>query len=95
MLKDTVLLDTTTGRYVIAACSVAEFGSIVVLSLFFTQRGTADPLATIVKLAGLAVIVVVIGILRRARRAGAARSTTCCSASRTRARSSVFVARCC
>jgi Kef-type K+ transport system membrane component KefB len=65
VLKDTGLLDTNTGRYVIAACSVAEFGSIVVLSMFFTQKGTADPFATIVKLAGLAVIVVVIGILAR------------------------------
>ena len=85
VLKDTGLLDTTTGRYVIAACSVAEFAAIVVLSMFFTQTGTADPLVTIVKLAGLAVIVVVIGSL--ATRPGTlarSRSTTCCSASRTR-----------
>jgi Kef-type K+ transport system membrane component KefB len=63
VLKDSGLLDTVTGRFVIAACSVAEFGSIVVLSMFFTQKGTADPLVTLLKLAGLAVIVVVIGVL--------------------------------
>ena len=63
VLKDTGLLDTTTGRFVIAACSVAEFLSIVVLSMFFTQKGSADPLVTVIKLAGLAVIVVVIVML--------------------------------
>ena len=42
---------------------MAEFLSIVVLSLFFTQKGTADPILTIVKLAGLAVIVVIIAML--------------------------------
>jgi len=63
VLKDTGLLDTNTGKFVIAACSVAEFLSIVVLSLFFTQKGTADPILTIVKLGGLAVIVVIIALL--------------------------------
>jgi Kef-type K+ transport system membrane component KefB len=63
ILKDTGTLDTTVGRYTIAACSVAEFLSIVVLSMFFTQKGTADPVATVIKLAGLAVIVVVIAML--------------------------------
>ena len=63
VLKDTGLLDTNTGRFVIAACSVAEFLSIVVLSMFFTQKGSADPVLTIAKLAGLAVIVVIIAML--------------------------------
>jgi len=63
VLKDTGLLDTNTGRFVIAACSLAEFLSIVVLSMFFTERGAADPIVTIVKLAGLAVIVVIIAML--------------------------------
>lgn len=63
VLKDTAMLDTKIGRYVIAACSVAEFLSIVVLSMFFTQKGTADPLTTVLKLAGLAVIVVIIAVL--------------------------------
>jgi Kef-type K+ transport system membrane component KefB len=62
VLKDTGLLDTTTGKFVIAACSVAEFLSIVVLSMFFTQKGSADPLVTVVKLAGLAILVVLIAV---------------------------------
>jgi len=63
VLKDTGLLDTTAGKFVVAACSVAEFLSIVVLSMFFTQKGSADPLVTVIKLAGLAAIVVVIAVL--------------------------------
>jgi Kef-type K+ transport system membrane component KefB len=63
VLKDTGLLDTTTGKFVIAACSVAEFLSIIVLSMFFTQKGSADPVITVVKLAGLAVIVAFIAVL--------------------------------
>jgi Kef-type K+ transport system membrane component KefB len=63
VLKDTGLLGTTTGRFVIAACSVAEFGSIVVLSMFFTQTGSADPLVTVLKLVGLGTIVLVIALL--------------------------------
>jgi Kef-type K+ transport system membrane component KefB len=63
VLKDAGLLGTTAGRFVIASCSVAEFGSIVVLSMFFTQKGNADPLVTLLKLAGLGLIVLVIAVL--------------------------------
>lgn len=63
ILKDTHLLETTIGQYLIAACTVAEFLSIVVLSMFFTQTGSADPFATILKLAGLAVVVVIVALL--------------------------------
>ena len=40
---------------------VAEFGSIVVLSMFFSPSGSADPLTTILKLGVLALIVTAIG----------------------------------
>jgi Kef-type K+ transport system membrane component KefB len=60
VLKDAGVLDTRTGTYVVAACSVAEFASIVVLSMFFTRSGSPDPLATVLKLVVLALVVAVI-----------------------------------
>lgn len=60
VLKDAGQDKTATGRYVVAACTAAEFGSIIVLSLFFSSTGSAEPLDTILKLAVLALAVVVI-----------------------------------
>ncbi len=60
VLKDAEVLDSKAGTYVVAACSVAEFASIVVLSMFFTPTGSANPVETILKLAGLAAVVAVI-----------------------------------
>ena len=60
VLKDAGQDTTRTGRYVVAGCTAAEFGSIIVLSLFFSSTGTADPLNTILKLSVLAVAVFVI-----------------------------------
>ena len=60
VLKDAGILDSRAGTYVVAACSVAEFGSIVVLSMFFSPSGSVDPAVTIVKLVGLALIVAAI-----------------------------------
>jgi Kef-type K+ transport system membrane component KefB len=67
VLKDTGILDTRAGTYVIAACSVAEFGSIVVLSMFFSPSGSVDPIVTILKLAVLAVLVAGIAYLASQR----------------------------
>src|SRR6478609_2824899 len=50
VLKDAGILDTRAGTFLVAACSIAEFGSIVVLSMFFSPSGSADPLTTILKL---------------------------------------------
>jgi Kef-type K+ transport system membrane component KefB len=63
VLKDAGVLETRAGTFVVAACSIAEFGSIVVLSLFFSPRGSVDPVITVVKLAGLAILVGVIVLL--------------------------------
>jgi Kef-type K+ transport system membrane component KefB len=62
VLKDSGVLQTRTGTFVVAACSMAEFGSIVVLSMFFTRSGSADPLATVLKLVVLALVVAVIAL---------------------------------
>jgi Kef-type K+ transport system membrane component KefB len=67
VLKDAGILDTRTGTYVIAACSAAEFGSIVVLSMFFSPTGSVDPLVTVLKLVALAVVVAGIAALASRR----------------------------
>jgi Kef-type K+ transport system membrane component KefB len=41
VLKDAGILDTHAGTFVVAACSVAEFGSIVALSMFFSPSGSS------------------------------------------------------
>jgi Kef-type K+ transport system membrane component KefB len=63
VVKDAGVLDTQVGRFVVAACSVAEFASIVVLSMFFTRTGSADPLLTAVKLILLALLVGAIAVV--------------------------------
>jgi Kef-type K+ transport system membrane component KefB len=69
VLKDAGILDTRAGTFLVAACSIAEFGSIVVLSMFFSPSGSADPLTTVLKLGVLAAVVAAIAFLalRRGR----------------------------
>ena len=62
VLKDAGILDSHAGTFVVAACSVAEFGSIVVLSIFFSPSGTSGVLA-IVNLGVLAIVVAAIAFL--------------------------------
>ena len=45
VLKDSGQTHTAFGRLVVVSCSVAEFGSIVLLSLLFTGSEGGDPLA--------------------------------------------------
>jgi Kef-type K+ transport system membrane component KefB len=63
VLKDSGQLETRTGDYVVAACSAAEFGSIIALSLFFSRSGSPHPLETILKLVILAVAVALIALV--------------------------------
>jgi Kef-type K+ transport system membrane component KefB len=63
VLKDSGVLDTRTGTFVVAACSVAEFGSIIVVSMFFSPKGSVDPVVTIVKLVVLGLVVAAIALL--------------------------------
>jgi Kef-type K+ transport system membrane component KefB len=60
VLKDAGQDKTRTGMYVVAACTAAEFGSIIVLSLFFSSSGSAEPLDTVLKLSVLALAVIVV-----------------------------------
>ena len=57
VLKDAGQAATRTGTFVIATCTVAEFGSIIALSMFFSRSGTPKPLETVLKLVVLAVAV--------------------------------------
>ena len=59
----------------IAACSVAEFGAIVLLSMFFSGAGEPHPLQTVGKLVVLGLAVVV----HRARRGRAPGSGAACT----------------
>jgi len=63
VLKDAAQLDTGFGHFVVVACSIAEFGSIVLLSLFFSGSGSADPLVTVLKLVVLVLTVLVVALL--------------------------------
>jgi Kef-type K+ transport system membrane component KefB len=67
VLKDAGILDTRAGTFLVAACSIAEFGSIVVLSMFFSPSGSADPLTTMLKLGVLGVFVAAIAFLASRR----------------------------
>lgn len=62
VLKDTAELDTKFGHFVVVACSIAEFGSIVTLSLFFSGAGSADPFVTVMKLVVLVLAVLVVAL---------------------------------
>jgi Kef-type K+ transport system membrane component KefB len=63
VLKDAAQLHTQFGHFVVVACSVAEFGSIVLLSLFFSGSGSADPFVTVMKLVVLVLTVLVVALL--------------------------------
>ena len=54
VLKDVGQTHTAFGGLVVVSCSVAEFGSIIALSMFFSRSGTPKPLETVLKLIVLA-----------------------------------------
>jgi Kef-type K+ transport system membrane component KefB len=68
VLKDSGQIATDTGQLIIAAASIADFGAVILLSLFFSEESTGLP-ARLLLLGGLAVVVVllVLGLLRAGR----------------------------
>jgi Kef-type K+ transport system membrane component KefB len=68
LLKDANETATPFGQLVIAAASVADFGAVILLSLFFS-REASSPLAKLILLTGFAVVVVlvVLGVRRLER----------------------------
>ena len=61
VLKDSGNVSTQFGQLVIAAASIADFGAIILLSVFFSGQGTTDTTGKLILLGGFAVLVAVIG----------------------------------
>jgi Kef-type K+ transport system membrane component KefB len=68
VLKDAGEISSTFGQLVVAAASIADFGAIILLSLFFSGEGGAG--STLLLLGGLALLAVVVLVTLR----GAGRS---------------------
>jgi len=68
VLKDAGEASTSFGQLVIAAASVADFGAVILLSLFFSREATS-PMAKAILLVGFAIVaaLVVIGVRRLER----------------------------
>ena len=63
VLKDAGRLESRLATFVVASCSVAEFGSIVLLSMFFSGSGSPKPVQTVGKLFVLFLAVAVIAVV--------------------------------
>jgi Kef-type K+ transport system membrane component KefB len=62
VLKDSGNLTSSFGQLVIAGSSIAEFGSIVLLSLFFSGNGSTSTSGTLILLGVFGVAVVLVGL---------------------------------
>ena len=62
VLKDSGNLTSSFGQLVIAAASVAEFGSIVLLALFFSGKGSTSTSGTLILLGVFGVVVLLVGL---------------------------------
>jgi Kef-type K+ transport system membrane component KefB len=62
VLKDSGNLTSGFGQLVIAASSIAEFGSIVLLALFFSGRGSTSTGGRLVLLGAFGVVVLLVGL---------------------------------
>jgi Kef-type K+ transport system membrane component KefB len=72
VLKDSGQVAGATGQLIIAAASIADFGAVILLSLFFSEESTGLA-ARLLLLAGLALVVVLLAVaLMRAGRSARA-----------------------
>src|SRR5438445_589611 len=62
VLKDSDNIGSDFGQLVIAASSIADFGAIILLSLFFSGKGSTDTTGKLILLGIFAVLVVLIGL---------------------------------
>jgi Kef-type K+ transport system membrane component KefB len=60
VLKDSDEIGSDFGQLVIAASSIADFGSIILLTLFFSGEGSTDTTSKIILLAGFALVVLLL-----------------------------------
>jgi Kef-type K+ transport system membrane component KefB len=62
VLKDSDNIGSDFGQLVIAAASIADFGAIILLSLFFSGKGSTDTTGKLILLGAFALLVVLIGL---------------------------------
>src|SRR6516225_9451127 len=62
VLKDSGNIGSNFGQLVIAAASIADFGAIILLSLFFSGRGSTDTAGKLILLGAFALLVVLIAL---------------------------------
>ncbi len=65
VLKDSGNVGSSFGQLVIAAASIADFGAIILLSLFFSGQGSTDTAGKLILLGLFAVLVAVTGLAIR------------------------------
>jgi Kef-type K+ transport system membrane component KefB len=61
VLKDSGNIGSSFGQLVIAAASIADFGAIILLSLFFSGKGSTSTTGTIILLGIFGLVVVAVG----------------------------------
>ena len=62
VLKDSGNISSSFGQLVIAAASIADFGAIILLSLFFSGNGSSSTAGTLILLGLFGVVVVLVGL---------------------------------
>jgi Kef-type K+ transport system membrane component KefB len=62
VLKDSGHIGSSFGQLVIAAASIADFGAIILLSLFFSGRGSTSTAGTLILLGLFGTVVVLVGV---------------------------------
>jgi Kef-type K+ transport system membrane component KefB len=62
VLKDSDNVGSDFGQLVIAAASIADFGAIILLSLFFSGKGSTSTTGTLILLGVFGVVVVLVGL---------------------------------
>lgn len=62
VLKDAGQVDSEVGQLTIGAASVADFGAVLLLTIFFSSEGSTSTGAKLVLLGGFALLVVVLGL---------------------------------
>jgi Kef-type K+ transport system membrane component KefB len=62
VLKDSGNIDSSFGQLVIAAASIADFGSIILLSLFFSGKGSTSTAGRLILLGIFGLVVALVGV---------------------------------
>src|ERR1700758_2653914 len=62
VLKDSGNISSSFGQLVVAAASIADFGAIILLSLFFSGSGSTSTTGTLILLGAFGVVVLLVGL---------------------------------